>query len=136
MCFRNRRWKIEKRFKKNLNSLNTISKIRIFSGFFTPLWQKTDYLWVLDKCHHGLWETLTFFFYHFMEQTTNLLKGDELWAYQFIFNEVTHDLIVEVLDGSPLDALLNILFLQENQKTLEWTRRQNGAQRKTDWNTF
>ena len=76
------------------------------------------------------------FFYHFMEQKTNLLKGDELWAYQFIFNEVTHDLIVEVLDGSPLDALLNILFLQENQKTLEWTRRQNGAQRKTDWNTF
>ena len=74
--------------------------------------------------------------YRFIEQTTNLLKGDELWAYQFIFNEVAHYLIVEVLDGSPLDALLNILFLRENQKTLEQTRRKNRIQRRTDWNTF
>lgn len=37
-----------------------------------------------------------------------------LWVYQLIFNEVAHNLVVEVLDGSPLDALLNVLFLREN----------------------
>lgn len=50
----------------------------------------------------------------------------QLGAYQFIFNEVTHNLVVEVLDGRPLDALLNILFLGENQKT----QRKNNSKRK------
>lgn len=38
----------------------------------------------------------------------------QLLAYQFIFNEVAHNLVVKVLNGSPLDAFLNILFLRED----------------------
>ena len=37
-------------------------------------------------------------------------------TYQFIFDEVTHDLVVEILNGRPLDALLNILFLRLGTK--------------------
>lgn len=37
-------------------------------------------------------------------------------TYHFIFNEITHNLVVEVLNGSPLDALLNILFLKRRAK--------------------
>lgn len=41
------------------------------------------------------------------------VKVTQSGSYQFIFNEVTHNLVVEVLDRCPLDALLNILFLGE-----------------------
>lgn len=36
----------------------------------------------------------------------------QLVTYQFIFNEVAHNLVVEVLNRSPLDALLDVLFLR------------------------
>lgn len=37
-------------------------------------------------------------------------------TYHFIFNEIAHDLVVEVLNGSPFDALLNVLFLRRRPK--------------------
>lgn len=42
-----------------------------------------------------------------------LVNVMQLLAHQLIFNEVAHNLVVEVLDGSPLDALLDVLFLRE-----------------------
>lgn len=42
-----------------------------------------------------------------------LVNVMQLLAYQLIFNEVAHNLVVEVLNGSPLDALLDVLFLRE-----------------------
>lgn len=38
-----------------------------------------------------------------------LLKSPR--PHQLVFNEVTHDFVVEVLDGGPADALLHILLL-------------------------
>lgn len=34
----------------------------------------------------------------------------------FIFNQVTNNFVVKVLDGSPLDALLDVLFLLRKVK--------------------
>lgn len=56
-----------------------------------------------------------------------MCKVMQLWVYQFIFNEVAHNLVVEVLDGSPLDAFLNVLFLREKYNT----RKELKGKRKT-----
>lgn len=37
-------------------------------------------------------------------------------TYHFVFNEITHNLVVEVLNRGPLDALLNVLFLKRRAK--------------------
>lgn len=47
---------------------------------------------------------------------TGGLASRQSQTYHFIFNEITHNLVVEVLNGSPLDALLNILFLRTKNK--------------------
>lgn len=43
----------------------------------------------------------------------------QLLAYQLIFNEVAHNLVVEVLDGRPLDAFLDVLFLWWEKKRVQ-----------------
>lgn len=39
-------------------------------------------------------------------------------TYHLGLDEVTDDLVVKVIDGSPFDSLLNVLFLQRHDKTL------------------
>lgn len=36
-------------------------------------------------------------------------------TYDFVLYEVTHDFVIEVLDGCPSYALLNILFLKDRK---------------------
>lgn len=47
---------------------------------------------------------------------TGGLGSRQSQTYHFIFNEITHNLVVKVLNGSPLDTLLNILFLNGRTK--------------------
>lgn len=57
----------------------------------------------------NLCEGFYFLLFTFVDIFVNI---KQLMTYQFIFNEVAHNLVVEVLNGSPLDALLDILFLR------------------------
>lgn len=73
-------------------------------------------------------------------ELTSVLTGGlgsrQSQTYHFIFNEITHNLVVEVLNGSPLDALLNILFLNgrtENKATFGITGRLNQRVRTNKW---
>jgi len=43
--------------------------------------------------------------------------GSLLPTHQFVLYQVTHHLVVEVLDLGPLDALLHILLLREHQES-------------------
>lgn len=63
---------------------------------------------------------------------TGGLGSRQSQTYHFIFNEITHNLVVEVLNGSPLDALLNILFLNGRTKKqgYAWKKRPDKSEAK------